>query len=499
MYRMINNKRLRTLVHICFSFLSVLLCVLLIFNASIIECFAVAGVDDALLLLLASVLASCGITFATYEACEAGTSALYDNMDGATQSIIDKASERIQQEIAVNGAVGTIGIGLIADYWSGILKAVIATFGTYEAVNTITNLSDPSFTGVTADKAFFYTVECNKASVAQYQINNMIHTVVGWDSTGYTLPSHIVLSDSRFTEVISIAEGLFTCSYAVYGGGTFKLSEAIWYDGSFLSYGATLHHFSDTLYFNGTKLVKEWNSSNSGFALTANGINIVQSGYIMGTDIPVSTGICPDGIWTEKGFSDWLNDLIFGNTLPGNPGIDATSYPGNDVWYDGSINDDIAVGSPSIGIAVPTTGDDVISLNPDIARDYTSTDTKLGDIAGDTAGDTTGDSTGDGTADSKPNSTPNNTLPLLSLPEILFKEKFPFCLPWDIYVLFSSLKAEPEAPKFVIPFQLERFGVDEEVVIDFAEFEEQVKILRFFISVIFVIGLILSTRRLIGA
>ena len=72
-------------------------------------------------------------------------------------------------------------------------------------------------------------------------------------------------------------------------------------------------------------------------------------------------------------------------------------------------------------------------------------------------------------------------------------------MPWDIYVLFSSLKSEPEAPKFVIPFQLERFGVDEEVVIDFAEFEEQVKILRFFISVIFVIGLILSTRRLIGA
>lgn len=478
-------------------FLATLLCILLVFNAGIIDCFAVAG-TSALLLLLGSILASCGITFATYEAVEAGTSALYDNMDGATQSIIDKASERIQQEIAVNGAVGTIGIGLIADYWSGILKAVIATFGTYEAINTITNLSDPSFTGVTSDKAFFYTVECNKASVAQYQINNMTHTVVGWDSTGYTFPSYVVPIEGIFTELISIADDLFTCHYAVYGGSTFSLTEAIWYDGSFLSYGATSHRFSDTLYFNGTKLVKEWNSSNSGFALTANGINIVQSGYIMGTDIPLSTGICPDGIWTEKGFSDWLNDLIFGNTLPGNPGIDAGAYPGNDVWHDGSINDDIAVGSPSIGIAVPTTGDDVIGLNPDIARDYTSTGTKIGDIAGDTTGDITGDSSGDTTLN-PPSNGNTGALPALSLPELLFKEKFPFCLPWDLYSLFSMLSAEPVTPRFEIPFTFERFGIDESIVIDFSQFEEQIAIVRFFIGAGFVLGLILISRKIIGA
>lgn len=497
---MLKSNYKRLLKKLGTIFLATILCIVLIFNAGFIDCFAVAGVDYALLFLLSAICGACGVSFATYEAAEAGTSALYNNMDSGTRTILDGYVEKLEAKLAVNTAGVYVGASFVADYWSDLLKAVIATFGTYEAINTVTNLSDASFTGVTSSTPFKYTVECNKSSVTQYQINNMTHTIVGCEATGYTLPSHIVKSDSKFTEVFSIADGVFTCYFAEYGGDTHKSTDSIRYDGVYLTYGSTIHNFSNTLYFNGVKLLKEWDSTRNHFAFTANGINIVQSGYIMGTDIPVSTGICPDGIWTEKGFSDWLNDLIFGNTLPGNPGIDAVSYPGNDVWHDGSINDDIAVGSPSIGIAVPTTGEDVIGLNPDIARDYTSTGTKVGDIAGSdtTTGDTTGDSSGD-TTGNPPKNGNTGALPALSLPEILFKEKFPFCLPWDLYSLFVILNAEPKVPKFEIPFVIERFGVNESITIDLSPFEEQVEIIRFFLGAGFVLALILISRKMIGA
>lgn len=68
MLQMIQSKRIRFIVHICFAFLSVLLCFLLVFNAGIVKCFAVAGVDDALFLLLCAIMAACGVTFVSTEA-----------------------------------------------------------------------------------------------------------------------------------------------------------------------------------------------------------------------------------------------------------------------------------------------------------------------------------------------------------------------------------------------------------------------------------------------
>lgn len=364
---LLKINHIRLFKKIGMIFLSTLLCILLIFNAGFIDCFAVAGVDDAaLLFLLAAICVSCGVIFATYESAEAGTSALYDNMDSGTRTILDGYVEKLEAELAVNTAGVYVGASFVADYWSDVLKAVVATFGTYEAINTVTNLSDPNFTGVTESTSFEYTLNCNESSVSQYQINNMTHTIIGYEATGFTVPSYVDVSAGqstrRYTEYLSIANGIFDCFFIEYGGDTFDCTESIRYSDGRLAYGSTLHYFSDTLYFGGHKLVKELIDSGGGFALTADGVNIVQSGYIMGTDIPVSTGICPDGIWTEKNFSDWLNDLIFGNTLPGNPGIDAVSYPGNDVWHDGSINDDIAVGSPSIGIAVPATSPILVSV-----------------------------------------------------------------------------------------------------------------------------------------
>jgi hypothetical protein len=96
--------------------------------------------------------------------------------------------------------------------------------------------------------------------------------------------------------------------------------------------------------------------------------------------------------------------------------------------------------------------------------------------------------------------TPNKpSIPALSLPEILFKEKFPFCLPWDVYNVFANLVAEPEAPVFEIPMKWEFLDIDYTLTIDFSMFDEIAKISRFFSSLGFVVFLILISRKVIGA
>lgn len=76
-------------------------------------------------------------------------------------------------------------------------------------------------------------------------------------------------------------------------------------------------------------------------------------------------------------------------------------------------------------------------------------------------------------------------------------DKFPFCLPFDVYTVFNLLSAEPEAPSFDIPFKME--GVfDFSMEIDLSEFDAIANIVRWFIYIIFILGLIFVTNSLIG-
>lgn len=93
-----------------------------------------------------------------------------------------------------------------------------------------------------------------------------------------------------------------------------------------------------------------------------------------------------------------------------------------------------------------------------------------------------------------------NGMPNIPLPEILFKEKFPFCIPWDLYNAFAGL-AVPAVPlKVTIPFlHVDRFNWHYDITLDFAEFEKLAQITRWGFSLTFLIGLILITRKMIGA
>ena len=94
-------------------------------------------------------------------------------------------------------------------------------------------------------------------------------------------------------------------------------------------------------------------------------------------------------------------------------------------------------------------------------------------------------------------------LPQINAPSNLWTDKFPFCLPFDIYNLFASFSAAPEIPEFhILVLPENSFGLKNEEIyfdVDFEPYDKLVKIFRFFICAGFVVFLILITRKLIGS
>lgn len=86
----------------------------------------------------------------------------------------------------------------------------------------------------------------------------------------------------------------------------------------------------------------------------------------------------------------------------------------------------------------------------------------------------------------------------LSVPEII-SSKFPFCVPFDAAYLVGILCAEPQAPRFLIPFKVdyEGFHIDEEFVVDLSAFEDAAFLLRVLLDLLFCACLISGTRSLI--
>lgn len=70
--------------------------------------------------------------------------------------------------------------------------------------------------------------------------------------------------------------------------------------------------------------------------------------------------------------------------------------------------------------------------------------------------------------------------------------KFPFSLPWDLKNAVNLLVSPAEPPKWTVPI------VSEEIEIDLSEFESLAFISRSFFTILFIIALVIATRRFIG-
>lgn len=73
--------------------------------------------------------------------------------------------------------------------------------------------------------------------------------------------------------------------------------------------------------------------------------------------------------------------------------------------------------------------------------------------------------------------------------------KFPFSLPYDLYKTILVFSKPAEVPRFVIPFVLPSINYSTELVIDFTEYESVARIVRWFVLISYIAGLILITRK----
>lgn len=79
------------------------------------------------------------------------------------------------------------------------------------------------------------------------------------------------------------------------------------------------------------------------------------------------------------------------------------------------------------------------------------------------------------------------------------KTKFPFSIPWDIHYILSGLASAPKAPRFELPLKVERYGIDETIVVDMARFQVLSDLSRSIFSLLFAMVLINLTIKVIGS
>lgn len=78
--------------------------------------------------------------------------------------------------------------------------------------------------------------------------------------------------------------------------------------------------------------------------------------------------------------------------------------------------------------------------------------------------------------------------------------KFPFCIPFDLVECFKSFGSNEaaEAPKWDLTFSIPGTNKDYEFSVDLSMFDKYIPIFRSGVLILFLIGLILGTRKLIG-
>ncbi|MGE5629199.1 MAG: hypothetical protein ACM3X7_14020 [Solirubrobacterales bacterium] len=96
-----------------------------------------------------------------------------------------------------------------------------------------------------------------------------------------------------------------------------------------------------------------------------------------------------------------------------------------------------------------------------------------------------------------PTSIPLDFTPMIAVGSVI-TTKFPFSIPFDLVNSFSAFNVAAVAPKWTIEFPSNYFIGGGTVVVDFAQFETWAVIIRWFILIIFGVGLIMATRRLMG-
>jgi hypothetical protein len=483
--------------------LSLLLCLLTVvcFGGLLEPVNAVAGVDDAILFFLGAFLVCCGMTFTSTSAISNAAQNFYDSSPADVQDIIDYNAHQVE----VDSALGKGFVAVLKSQWKSLIDEFMRQFPQY--CNIDLDYSNIVKNQLTADTLYKTLVAGTTVAISnpwKADTNIFIQTSASTTLSFYGQDTLRKIFGSKLYNQITQYSSNFqienNTQFAVLSVPALDLSEIllIGYNNFDTSIDCPLFYLSNysdvlikgvqvgaidsysLLLYKNEICQASYDSASQSYTLTTSGGNVI-SQWLADDVISSNDNLinCDDLTICKQD----LTRLLLGEDVF-SVGVDSAHIPGIDSFP--STADDITdVGTypDSIGISVPQDLTDTITKT---AEDIRTVDKDKTDTKDDTKDDT----------NTKPN---KPSIPGLSLPEILFKEKFPFCLPWDVYNVFVNLVSEPEAPVFSIPFKFDRLGIDYEFTIDLSQFEEIAKVSRFFSSIAFVIFLILASRKLIGA
>lgn len=482
------------------------------------QAHAVAGIDDVIVFII-GIMVACGVTFTSADVAQSTARRYYNSVDSDTKSIIDKAQEQYDAKkeyytVTTNGL-----IMCLASEWQKIFDSIAAFIYTPSVATTSSfidfNIAQSTFKNYDSfvsllqnEGSLKFNFSFNSKAYSSFVVGSTMVEIIGTDVMG-DVPAEVSDAFSNWYCILKLTflgtgytfyKAFYTSSYRVDGINYYDYDMYFKLVNDVINIAITHTNAPNHICSTNTPLVQPFyksghGSGSGGFLYYGNNlVTATGSSSIYSLNIDsIGSIVCDDG--TIYG-TDYLincdsdlktNDNNITKAFTCDPSISiGNEYIGTDTTWTDSIAD---AGSGSI--AFPLDVDDLIDLSPSDVRDKTLTDT--GDIATDKT-DTKDDTKED------PNTKPNKpSIPNLSLPEILFKEKFPFCLPWDVYNVFANLVAEPEAPVFEIPMKWEFLDIDYTLKIDFSMFDEIAKISRFFSSLGFVVFLILISRKVIGA
>lgn len=467
-----------------------------------VQANAVAGVDDAIFFIVAFLIC-CGMTFASTSAATNAAQHFYAQAPPSVQEIIDYQGEQLQKDSALPFGV----LAVLKSQWKALIDEFVRQFPQYcnidlDYTSSVKNqlTEDTLFktlvAGTTVSISTPWTLDTN---IFIQTSDNTTLSIYGMDTLRKVVGSDLYNQISNYNSNFKV---MHNTHFAVFNVPAldFTVISIIGFNSSDSSVISKLAYFNNNsdVYINGfpvsgigtysIALYKNeicnytFNSVSRSYTLTAPTYGNIVSRWIADDVISSNDNLinCDDLCLPINKISQ----LLLGEDVF-DVGIDSAHIPGIDS-FPSTADDltDVSTYPDSIGISVPRDLSDTITKTAEdirtVDKDKTDTDDKTDTKPG----------------ESKPN---KPSIPGLSLPEILFKEKFPFCLPWDLYNLFAGLQTEEEAPRFVVPFKFERLGIDEEIVIDFSDYEEQIKIIRFFTGAMFVLALIMISRKLIGA
>lgn len=505
-----TKRQLRFMKKLFLCLLVVVLSCVLLFNAGICDAFEAHAfaIATGVVIIIIMGLAACGITFLTVDQAQDAAEQVWPKLSEGTQKWLEMEASKSHVYGEIWHGIKCDVVNWTVDAFSDLCSAIVTLWGMLFPTVVYDKATDSIASSLAAGENFTFQLSklIGQSEAIQLGFGGLDFFVYGpyftdkpdyikdWQSGYCVFGANFASTGFSLYKKAPVDRGLlpydadtvFRFEFPSGSVDSYRYLKISGYN-LILDFGVMFAPWDTRFIFNGETVIAT--DTGAGYKIgTATHDNLFNdAGVLVGTGYVADKSICPDGLWDRlSDFADWLTGLSLGVSMPGE--IDVGSYPGVDTWPGEKTgeDDDIDVWPNTdawpkdIGVTIPQDIADTIAIPTDIARDLPDEDTKP-------------------TEPTDPNVPPGKPpkVPPLSIPEIIFKKKFPFCLPWDLYNVFTGFLAEPEAPKLTIPFKV--YDFDFSYTFDFSEYEEFAKISRFFLSIAFILGLIMVSRKMIGS